>query len=122
MRIGSVHIPSPLVLAPMAGVTDLAFRTICRELGAAYTITEMVSAKALCYQDKKTLPLMELGPEEHPGGVQIFGSDPVCMAEAAQIAMGQVLGRIHDVKPAAQIIQDMMDELYAMHRRVSNML
>ena len=50
----------------MAGVTDLAFRTICRELGAAYTITEMVSAKALCYQDKKTLPLMELGPEEHP--------------------------------------------------------
>ena len=62
MRIGSVHIPSPLVLAPMAGVTDLAFRTICRELGAAYTITEMVSAKALCYQDKKTLPLMELGP------------------------------------------------------------
>ena len=85
MRIGSVHIPSPLVLAPMAGVTDLAFRTICRELGAAYTITEMVSAKALCYQDKKTLPLMELGPEEHPGGVQIFGSDLACMEEGAAI-------------------------------------
>ena len=69
----------------MAGVTDLAFRTICRELGAAYTITEMVSAKALCYQDKKTLPLMELGPEEHPGGVQIFGSDLACMKEGAAI-------------------------------------
>jgi len=69
----------------MAGVTDLAFRTICRELGAAYTITEMVSAKALCYQDKKTLPLMELGPEEHPGGVQIFGSDLACMEEGAAI-------------------------------------
>ena len=69
----------------MAGVTDLAFRTICRGAGAAYTITEMVSAKALCYQDKKTLPLMELGPEEHPGGVQIFGSDLACMEEGAAI-------------------------------------
>ena len=85
MRIGSVTLPSPLVLAPMAGVTDLAFRTICRELGAGYTITEMVSAKALCYQDKKTLPLMELGAEEHPGGVQIFGSDIPCMEEGAAI-------------------------------------
>ena len=122
MNIGTVTINSKLALAPMAGVSDQAFRIICRELGCGYTVTEMISAKALCYQDKKTLPLMELGPEEHPGGVQIFGSDPICMAEAAQIAMGQVLGRIHDVKPAAQIIQDMMDELYAMHRRVSNML
>lgn len=70
----------------MAGVTDLAFRTICRELGAGYTISEMASAKALCYRDKKTLPLMRLGPEEHPGGVQLFGSDPACMEEAAGIA------------------------------------
>ena len=86
MRIGSVHIPSPLVLAPMAGVTDLAFRTICRELGAGYTVTEMVSAKALCYQDKKSLPLLELGEEEHPAAVQIFGSDPTCMEQAAGLA------------------------------------
>lgn len=85
MQIGSVNIDSKLVLAPMAGVTDLAFRTICRELGAGYTITEMVSAKALCYQDKKTLPLMELGPDEHPAGVQVFGSDLACMEEAAAI-------------------------------------
>ena len=85
MRIGSVQIDSPLVLAPMAGVTDLAFRTICRQLGAGYTITEMVSAKALCYQDKKTLPLMRLGEDEHPGGVQVFGSDLTCMQEAAAI-------------------------------------
>ena len=85
MRIGSVSIPSPLVLAPMAGVTDLAFRTICRELGAGYTITEMVSAKALCYQDQKTLPLMRLGEDEHPAGVQIFGSDLACMEERAAI-------------------------------------
>ena len=85
MRIGSVNIPSKLVLAPMAGVTDLAFRTICRELGAGYTLTEMVSAKALCYQDKKTLPLMQLGEDEHPAGVQIFGSDLACMEEGAAI-------------------------------------
>lgn len=69
----------------MAGVTDLAFRTICRELGAGYTITEMVSAKALCYQDQKTLPLMRLGEDEHPAGVQIFGSDLACMEEGAAI-------------------------------------
>ena len=85
MKIGTVEVPSRLVLAPMAGVTDLAFRLICRELGAGLTVTEMVSAKALCYQDKKTLPLMELGPDEHPAGVQVFGSDLACMEEAAAI-------------------------------------
>ena len=83
MKIGSVNIPSPLVLAPMAGVTDLAFRTVCRELGAGYTITEMVSAKALCYQDRKTLPLLELGEGEHPAAVQLFGSEEDAMEKAA---------------------------------------
>ena len=73
MLIGNVELSAPLVLAPMAGVTDLAFRTICRELGAGYTVTEMVSAKALCYQDRKTLPLLELGEGEHPAAVQLFG-------------------------------------------------
>lgn len=70
----------------MAGVTDLGFRTVCRELGAGYTVTEMVSAKALCYQDKKSLPLLELGEGEHPAAVQLFGSDPYCMEQAAGIA------------------------------------
>ena len=70
----------------MAGVTDLGFRTVCRELGAGYTVTEMVSAKALCYQDKKSRGLLKLSPGEHPASAQIFGSDPVCMAEAACIA------------------------------------
>lgn len=60
MQIGTVDIPSQLVLAPMAGVTDLAFRLICRELGAGLTVTEMVSAKALCYQDKKSRGLLKL--------------------------------------------------------------
>ena len=87
MYIGSVFIPNPLVLAPMAGVTDLAFRRTCRELGAGLTVTEMVSAKALCYQDKKSRGLLKIAPEEHPVSAQIFGSDPVCMAEAAQIAL-----------------------------------
>ena len=87
MNIGTVTISSRLALAPMAGVTDLAFRTICRELGAGYTVTEMVSAKALCYQDRKSLPLLKLGEGEHPCAAQIFGSDPACMQEAAAIAL-----------------------------------
>ena len=86
VKIGSVFIDSKLALAPMAGVTDLGFRTVCRELGAGYTVTEMVSAKALCYQDKKSLPLLELGEGEHPAAVQIFGSDPTCMEQAAGLA------------------------------------
>ena len=91
MKIKNVTINSKLCLAPMAGVTDLAFRTICRELGAGYTITEMVSAKALCYQDKKSIPLLRLGEGEHPCAAQIFGSDEKCMEEAAAIA-GEVSG------------------------------
>ena len=86
MKIGTVEVPSQLVLAPMAGVTDLDFRLICRELGAGLTVTEMVSAKALCSPDKKSRGLRKLSPGEHPASAQIFGSDPVCMAEAACIA------------------------------------
>ena len=86
VNIGGVEIPGQLALAPMAGVTDLAFRTLCREQGADLTVTEMVSAKALCYQDRKSLPLLKLGEGEHPAAAQIFGSDPVCMQEAAAIA------------------------------------
>ena len=86
MRIGNVEVASRLALAPMAGVTDMAFRQICRELGAGYSCTELVSAKALCYQDKKSRGLLKLSPGEHPASAQIFGSDPVCMAEAACIA------------------------------------
>jgi len=86
VKIGKITINSKLALAPMAGVTDLGFRTVCRELGAGYTVTEMVSAKALCYQDKKSLPLLELGEGEHPAAVQLFGSDPYCMEQAAGIA------------------------------------
>ena len=84
MQIGTVKIESKLALAPMAGVTDAAFRQICAELGAGYTVTELVSAKALCYHDTKTAQLLRPFPSEKPFAAQIFGSDVNCMAEAAQ--------------------------------------
>ncbi len=87
MEIGGVKINSRLALAPMAGVTDAAFRQICSELGAGLTYTELVSAKALCYQDKKSRQLLRPFPGERPFAAQIFGSDITCMAEAAQIAI-----------------------------------
>ena len=87
MRIVQVEIDSQLALAPMAGVTDAAYRQICSELGAGLTYTELVSAKALCYQDKKSRLLLHPFPGETPFAAQIFGSDIACMAEAAQIAI-----------------------------------
>lgn len=87
MRIGSVEIEGRLTLAPMAGVTDFAFRRVCREMGAALTVTEMVSARALVYKDEKTKSLLYIPPEEHPCAVQIFGHEPEIMAEAAQLAL-----------------------------------
>ncbi len=86
MKIGTVEVNSKLALAPMAGVTDLAYRQICRDMGAGYSCTELVSAKALCYQDAKSRTLLKLAPNEVPAAAQIFGSDITCMAEAAQIA------------------------------------
>ena len=86
MDIGSVHIESRLALAPMAGVTDAAFRQICCELGAGYTVTELVSAKALCYQGEKSRLLLKPFPGEHPTAAQIFGSEESSMAEGAVIA------------------------------------
>ncbi|MCK5763462.1 MAG: tRNA dihydrouridine synthase DusB [Clostridiales bacterium] len=84
MKIGNVEIPSGLILGPMAGVTDFAFRKICREFGLEMSYTEMVSSKGIYYKDKKTMSLLRIGMEEHPVGVQIFGSDPFFMAEAVK--------------------------------------
>ena len=109
MKIGKITINSKLALAPMAGVTDLGFRTVCRELGAGYTVTEMVSAKALCYQDKKSLPLLELGGGEHPAAVQLFGSDPYCMEQAAGIAAEKSGADILDINmgcPVPKIVNN----------------
>ena len=109
MRIGNVEINSQLALAPMAGVTDAAFRQICSELGAGYTVTELISSKALCYHDKKTFSLLRQFPGEHPAAVQIFGSDPACMAEAAQIALEQTGADIIDINmgcPMGKIVNN----------------
>ena len=85
MRIGNLEVPGMLALAPMAGVTDLAFRTICAENGADMTVTEMVSSRALVYQDKKSRGLLKKN-EGSICGAQIFGNDPAIMAEAAVMA------------------------------------
>lgn len=109
MQIGTVEIHSRLALAPMAGVTDAAFRQICAELGAGYTCTELISSKALCYHDKKTFTLLRQFPGEHPAAVQIFGSDPVCMAEAAQIAIAYTKADILDINmgcPMSKIVNN----------------
>ena len=87
MNVGGVQIEGRLFLAPMAGVTDAAFRHICREQGAALTVTEMVSAKALCYGDKKTADLLRCLPEDRPVAAQIFGHEPEVMAEGAARAV-----------------------------------
>lgn len=87
MKIGNVELKGKLVLAPMAGVTDFAFRAVCRAHGAAMTTTEMVSAKALVYKDEKTRTLLYIPKDEHPCAVQIFGHEPEVMAEAAQLAL-----------------------------------
>ena len=87
IKIGTVSIPKTAALAPLAGVADRAFREICRSLGAAYTVGEMTSSKGLTYQNKKTADLLTLGPSEHPGGIQLFGDDPLTMARAAEMSM-----------------------------------
>ena len=87
LQIGGVTLEGRLLLAPMAGVTDAAFRHVCRSLGAALTTTEMVSAKALVYGDRKTEALLRTLPEDAPTAVQIFGHEPSVMAEAAQRAL-----------------------------------
>lgn len=79
-----------LFLGPMAGVTDLPFRTLCKEQGCDVFYTEMVSAKAIYYKNKNTIPLLTLGENEHPIGVQLFGSEPDIMADmGAQVAEGE---------------------------------
>jgi len=85
MKIGNIELARGLMLAPMAGYTDRAMRLICHRLGAEYTVTEMVSARAVVYNDKKTFSLAKILSDEGPTGVQIFGSEPEIMAEAARI-------------------------------------
>ena len=87
MNIGNVKIDGFCALAPMAGVADISFRVLCKKFGAAYTVGEMVSAKGLSMNDKKSQELMKLDKEEHPSAIQIFGNEPDIMAEAAKYAL-----------------------------------
>lgn len=81
MKIGNIELENNVFLAPMAGVTDLPFRRICKKYGAGLVYSEMVSAKGLFYNDRKTAELMEIASDERPAAIQIFGSDPEIMAE-----------------------------------------
>ena len=86
MKLGKIEVEKPLILAPMAGVTDWAFRTICAQLGADITVTEMVSSRALVYRDQKSARLLRKN-EGSICGAQIFGNDPATMAEGARLAL-----------------------------------
>ena len=87
VSIGNVKLDGRVILAPMAGVTDFAFRGVCRRLGAALSTTEMVSARALVHKDEKTRALLYIPEEEHPCAAQLFGHEPEVLAEAAPLAL-----------------------------------
>ncbi|NCB51761.1 MAG: tRNA dihydrouridine synthase DusB [Clostridia bacterium] len=109
VSIGNVTLSGRVALAPMAGVTDAAFRTICREQGASLTCTEMVSAKALCFNDAKTSGLLFVPPEEHPVAAQIFGHEPETMAEGARKALSFSGADIIDINmgcPVGKVVKN----------------
>ena len=87
LQIGDVTLDNNLILAPMAGVTDLPFRLLCREQGAGLVCMEMVSAKAIYYNNKNTEELMEIHPDERPASLQLFGSDPDIISEMAKLTL-----------------------------------
>ena len=111
IKIGNVTLESGLMLAPMAGFTDYSFRKICRERGAEYTVSEMVSAKALCYEQlskknplspSKTAPLAAVKAEENPMAIQLFGAEPEFVAEAAaMIESNEYKGCVSEASPVA---------------------
>ncbi|WP_028518570.1 tRNA dihydrouridine synthase DusB [Ruminococcus flavefaciens] len=87
LKIGNVEIARTAALAPMAGVADRAYRLMCKKYGAAYVVSEMVSAKGICYSDRKTAELCTVTDEERPMAIQLFGSEPEFMAEAVKIVL-----------------------------------
>ncbi len=108
MRIGGDELAGRVALAPMAGVTDAAFRTQCLEQGAALVCTEMVSAKALCYGDEKTAKLLYIPERAHPAAAQIFGHEPEIMAEGARRALERSGADIIDINmgcPVGKIVK-----------------
>lgn len=108
MKIGNVQLDNEVFLSPMAGVTDLPFRLICKEKGCGMLYTEMINAKALCYDDENTKKMLKIEEAEHPVAVQIFGSDPEYMGKAAAI-MNQYPNEILDINmgcPAPKVVKN----------------
>lgn len=108
MRIGSVELENNVLLAPMAGITDMAFRIICKEMGCGLTYTEMVSSKGLYYGSSRTMDLLLFAPQETPRAAQIFGNDPEIMAVMAK-EVEQLGAEIIDINmgcPAPKIVKN----------------
>ncbi len=108
LQIASLRIASPTVLAPMAGVTDLPFRVLCKEQGVGLLVTEMISAKGLLFNNKKTFDMLRIDANERPTAVQLFGSDPIEMARAARIVQecGADLVDVNMGCPVAKIVNN----------------
>ena len=87
MKIGNLEFKHGLFLAPMAGITDIPFRKLCKRYGAEGLFTEMISSRALCFKDEKTHVLARIEPDEHPCFLQIFGNEPAVMAESSELAL-----------------------------------
>ncbi|HBH0100631.1 TPA: tRNA dihydrouridine synthase DusB [Clostridioides difficile] len=108
MKIGNLELKNKVFLSPMAGVTDLPFRLICKEQGCGLLYTEMINGKALCYYDENTKKMLKIEEEEHPVAVQIFGSEPEFMGRAAEI-MNDYSNEILDINmgcPAPKVVKN----------------
>ena len=108
IKIGNVEIENNVFLSPMAGVTDLPFRLICKEHNCGMLYTEMINAKALCYDDENTKKMLNIESKEHPVAVQIFGSDPDSMGRAAKI-MNEYPNEILDINmgcPVPKVVKN----------------
>ncbi|HBG3571216.1 TPA: tRNA dihydrouridine synthase DusB [Clostridioides difficile] len=108
MKIGNLELKNKVFLSPMAGVTDLPFRLICKEQGCGILYTEMINGKALCYDDENTKKMLKIEEEEHPVAVQIFGSEPEFMGRAAEI-MNDYSNEILDINmgcPAPKVVKN----------------
>lgn len=108
IKIGNLELENKVFLSPMAGVTDLPFRLICKEQNCGMLYTEMINAKALCYDDENTKKMLKIEEAEHPVAVQIFGSDPAFMGRAAEI-MNEYPNEILDINmgcPAPKVIKN----------------
>ncbi|MCC0637821.1 MULTISPECIES: tRNA dihydrouridine synthase DusB [unclassified Clostridioides] len=108
MKIGNLELKNKVFLSPMAGVTDLPFRLICKEQECGLLYTEMINGKALCYDDENTKKMLKIEKEEHPVAVQIFGSEPDFMGRAAEI-MNEYPNEILDINmgcPAPKVVKN----------------